>query len=201
MSFFKDFNLARLIILVSLVGAGVFGYLAYGRYQRVLDYRERLGLNSDGVFVPAEEGRPETMSWIEKKVRSIQGLGHDYAEKNRQLAGEGLNGEESPMTYIRSQAVKENVSMGSVSINPDTRPQRGYTDHIYTIVPESDGRNNKPTFERTKIANFLFSLENGSSRVKVTALEMRSAGKPDFEQYHNDLWQFNCKLTERVKQE
>lgn len=196
MSFFKGFNLARLIILVSLVGAGIFGFLAYERHQKVLDYRERLGLDSSGQFIAAIEGRPETMSWIEKKVRAIQSLGHDYSEKKKQLAGEGLNGEETPMSYIRSQAVLKNVSMGALSISPNSREQRGYTDDIYTITPESSGRE-KPTFERTKIANFMFSLENGSSRVKVTSLELRGAGKVNFQEFPVDNWQFSCQLTER----
>lgn len=200
MEFFKGFNLARFIIVASLIAAAVLGFQIYGRQQRVDDYHAKLGLGPDSRFMPAVEGQPETMSWVEKKVRSIQNLGRDFKEKTRQLEGEGLNGEDTPQSYIRSQAIKPRVAIGSLSITPNKRRNRGYTDNEYSIVPESDDRG-KPSFERTLITNFFFSLESNSSRVKVTALEIKSPGKRNFEDYPNDKWEFTCKLTERVKDE
>lgn len=200
MEFFKGFNLARFIILVSLIGSVALGTQIYSQKQKVDEYHKMLGLDANSVFQQPVEGRSDTVSWVEKKVRSIQNLGRDFRDKTRQLAGEGMNGEDSPQSYIRSQAAKPRVEMGALSITPSPRRERGYTDHVYSIVPEADD-NGKPTFERTLIANFLYSLESGSSRVKVTSLEIKSPDRAKFDEYPQDLWEFNCKLTERVKDE
>ena len=201
LAFFKGFNLARLIILLCLVGTAVLGWMVFERQKQINDYQARLGLDEEFVFRPAVDGMNATQSWVEKKVRSIQQLGNDYTAKMKQLEGEGLKGQDTPQSYIRSIAANRRVALGSLVITPRERENRGYTDKTYAIQPNStDNSRAKPSFQRTQIANFLWSLEEGSARVKVTGLEIRTPGRRDFEVHPSDMWEFTCELTERVSE-
>ncbi|MFT7677550.1 MAG: hypothetical protein ACI8QC_001528 [Planctomycetota bacterium] len=200
MDFLKGFNLARLIIVVCLIGSGVLGMQVFERQQMISDYREKLGLDDTGQFVPPTAGVISGDSWVAKKVRSIQQLGQDFTSRMEELEGEGLKGQGSPQTYIRSIANKPRVALGGLSIQPRTQKQRGYDDNKYTIVPTSDDQSrDKPTFQRTQIANFLYSLEQGSRKIKVTALDIHPPGSRDFETFPSDRWEFTCEVTERVE--
>ena len=200
MDFIKGFNLARLIIVVCLIGAGVLGVQVFERQKMILDYREKLSLDDQGQFVRPTGVVPSGSSWVEKKVRSIQQLGQDFTSRMEELEGEGLKGQDSPQTYIRSIANKSRVLLGGLSIQPRSQQQRGYEDNKYSILPTSDDKSrDKPTFQRTQIANFLYSLEEGSRKIKVTALDIHPPGRRDFNGFPSDRWEFTCEVTERVE--
>lgn len=200
MDFLRGFNLARLIIIVCLIGSCVLGMQVFERQKMIIDYREKLGLDDKGQFVLPTGGVVSGSSWVEKKVRSIQQLGQDFTSRMEELEGEGMKGQDSPQTYIRTIANKSRVALGGLSIQPRSQQQRGYEDNKYTILPTNDDKSReKPTFQRTQIANFLYSLEEGSRKIKVTALDIHPPGRRDFNEFPSDRWEFTCEVTERVE--
>jgi hypothetical protein len=74
---------------------------------------------------------------------------------------------------------------------------------MYAILPKNlgSGSNSIPTFQRTQIANFMFKLEEGSKRVKVTEFEIGTAKALKPEDIPDDKWTFKCSMTIRGKSE
>ncbi|MCA9002590.1 MAG: hypothetical protein KDB61_11750, partial [Planctomycetes bacterium] len=94
------------------------------------------------------------------------------------------------------------IALGGVNINPRTDSQRAYVDNIYTVVPKSlnAGSRSAPTFQRTQLANFMYKLEEGSKRVKVTNFRIDTAKPIKPEEIPDDRWAFQCSITIRSKE-
>jgi len=174
---FKNMNLARFIIMMTVplaIGLAVF---ESGQAERVASIQAGL------------DGPVYTL------LSQIQQLGDDHTRLTNELNGEGLKGDAAPQTYIRSIATSNRVEIGDVKISESKRtPFTGIEDRIYTIRPFDSERG----FQRLKVSNFLYRLEEDSSRIKVTDISIDIAQRriknhivPD------DEWTFTAQVTSR----
>ena len=194
-AFFKNMTAMKATILLCLIAAGVLGWLGWEQHNRVKSLRNALGLNSQDEIVADKSGL------IETQAVKIQTEASKYTELRRQLEGDSLSGDESPQSYIRGVAGHPSIQLGGVKINFRNDSQRGYDDNIYTIVPQSEGtgRRKVKTFQRTQLANFMYRLEEGSKRVKVTSFKIDTPKPIKPEEFPDDQWSFTCSITVRNK--
>ena len=179
--FFANFTIARALILPCLLASMPLGW--HGREQ----YRTNRQLDSDLV----KSGR------IEILIQEIQRNAHIY-DTLKDEQNHDMGGVSDPQTYIRAIAREDQVELGQVDIDPSTqRRSNGIVDKIYRITPHNKQR----TFHRTAIANFLFRLEQGSQRVRVTEIKIETEGirKVKPEDVPNDMWTFEAKITSRQR--
>lgn len=185
MSFFKNMTFARAMILVCLGSSCALGYFVW----------ERQAMIQDRSLSLEEGGR------IERLVKDIQTLSKQYSQLYEKADDEGLKGKEKPLTYINGIAAKDLVDIGRVDVRVSERQfSNTMVDNIFSITPAT--KNAK--FRRTNIANFLFTLESNSRRVRVTELRfdaLNSDGKTRIEpeEYPSEFYQFSCKLTSRQR--
>lgn len=181
-SFFANFNFARALILLCLLGSMPLGWYGWEQYETNRKLKSDL----------AKGGR------IEMLILDIQRNAHILNTKMEEQGAEGLTGESKPQTYIRTIARMDQIELGQVDIDLSTQPRsKGIVDKIYRITPDNKQR----TFRRTALANFLFKLEQGSQRVRVTEIKMETEGsrKVKPEDVPNDMWTFECKITSRQR--
>ncbi len=182
-SFFTNFNFARALILLCLLGSMPLGWYGWKQYETNRQLKSDL----------AQGGR------IEMLIQDIQRNAHIYDTKQQEQGAEGLAGESNPQTYIRTIAGTDHIDLGQVDITPSTQPRsKGIVDKIYRITPNNKQR----TFRRTALANFLFKLEQGSQRVRVTEIKMETEAsrKVKPEDVPNDMWTFECRITSRQRE-
>jgi len=180
-AFFKDMNLARGIILGSLVLSIGLGYLGW-----------RLHTMRVGLEVALEDEVPNL-------ARETQVLSRRYSKLYDEAELEGLKGQSDPESYLRILATDPKVVLGSVEIvnNKAIGPSKGVIDIKYRITPQEKER----AFSRRKLANYLWLIEDKSRRVRVTQFTMRRDGNPRDWEYGNDLWKWDIEVTSRQKQE
>jgi len=180
-AFFSGFNFVRATILFSLIGAGVLGYMAWERRGELEGLRA--GLVKGGA--------------VEALAADIQQLSREYSQLKRDQASEGIIGQSDPQSYIRKVAAKDAVELGDVEIAlRESSPTRGVTDRTYTIKPTTDR-----SFLRSRLANFFFSLEADSRRVRVTHLKIETANKTKPHEVPEDRWTFDAQVISRSKTE
>ncbi|MCP4222024.1 MAG: hypothetical protein GY773_01605, partial [Actinomycetia bacterium] len=145
---------AKVMIGLCLVGSGVLAWFDWKQYQEI----ERLEV----ALEPGGE--------VETLVRDTQRLGKEYAELEKALGNEALMGQSSPLTYISEMAERPKIGIGNVDISPSERPtsNRATVDKVYTITPSDKKRN----YDQLSIANYLYSLEENSRRIRVTMLKI-----------------------------
>ncbi len=196
-SFLKNMSAMKATILLCVIAAGVLGYMGWQQHKRVQDLRQALGLNDQDEIVENRTGL------IETQAVEIQAEASKYTELRRQLEGDNLRGDGSPQSYIRGVASNPSIQLGGVKINFRNDSQRGYEDNIYTIVPQAEntGRRQARTFQRTQLANFMYRLEEGSKRVKVTSFKIDTPKPLKPEDFPDDRWGFTCAITVRNKTE
>ena len=180
--FFKGLNLARGIMLLALVGSLVLGWMGWKRSEAL----DEMLLNRDHD--------------VPKLVREIEQLGRRHTQLAKNLDKEGLKGQANLDSYIRAAATADKVDVGEMNLSTtdDHGTKKGIIDRRVRIKPnEKDVK-----YVRSKIANFLYKLEEASRRVKVTDITMTIAEKkvkpadvPD------DLWTFDCEVTSRQRTE
>ena len=181
MAFFSGFNFVRATILFSLIGAGVLGYMALERQTQVEELRAAL----------APGGAVETLA------AEIQQTSREYSRLKREALNEGIIGQSDPQSYIRMVAAKDAVELGDVEIGVrESSPRRGIIDRTYTIKPSNDR-----SFLRSRLANFFFSLEADSRRVRVTHLKIETFSKTKPEEVPEDRWSFDAQVISRSKDE
>lgn len=192
----KNMNAMMAMIVLCVVGSLVLGWLGWEQHQRAGHLRDVLGLNDKDQVVNSK------MGLIEQQAREIQLAANQYTELTKQLEGDNLRGDNTPLTYIRGIASNRLIALGAVNINPRTDKQRSYTDNVYTVIPKSlnAGSRSAPTFQRTQLANFMYKLEEGSQRVKVTSLRIDTAKPLKPEEIPDDRWSFQCSITLRSKE-
>lgn len=181
MKFFKEMNLARAILLISLVGSAVLAYIGWN--QRAL--LEELTF--------ADESRAPLV------VQQIQQLSIEHSRLSRELTGDQWIKEASPDSYI--YRCGDSVGMGDLSMSrseTDSGVARGIVDQRTRIRP-SDARRQ---FDRHRIGQFLHRLEANSQRVRVTQAKLslveraRNTSEPPA-----DWWTYDIEITTRVRSE
>lgn len=176
--FFASMNFTRGVILVTLLGSAVLGWLVWssGKAFEQLD-RERSAL-------------------APKVVSEIQELSLAYDNLERQLSRDEFQKQANPISYIQSVAGEQDVSLGQVDVDPQSKPiGGGVVDNKFTITPAERDRG----YARTNIANFLYRLEEKSLKVKVTNLRLypASASRQQPQEVLDDSWTFTATVTSR----
>jgi hypothetical protein len=200
MSSLKKLTAMQYMIALCLVGACVLGWLGLEKYQRAGELRDLLAINAQDEALAAQE------SLLELQVQEIQTKARQYTELHKRVEGEDRSASEDSASYIRGIASNRQIALGSVSVNPSSRgvkSLRGYTDRVYAVIPKNLGAGKKkvPTFQRTQIANFMFKLEEGYKRVKVTKFTIGTSKPLKAEDIPDDKWTFRCSMTLRGKTE
>ena len=197
MSILKELTAMKVMILLCVIAAGVLGWFGWEQHKRVKDLRGYLGLNS-------QEEIKEPKSDVEEEAENLQIAASNFTALTKELEGDNLRGENSPMSVIRGVATNPKIAMGAIDIDPRESPGRGFVDKTYAIKPKnlsSADKNKAPTFQRTQLANFMFKLEEGSKRIKVTSFRISQTGqsfKP--EEIPEDRWGFSGTITIREKE-
>ena len=146
-SFFANMNLARWIIVLSIlasVGLGAWGWTLH---------KERVVLEEALV------------ASVPKKARDLQVLARRCSRLRSEFDREGLVAQTNPEEYIRSLAGNPDVALGGVDISGKTDSRmKGVADLKFTIKPQVA----KTAHGRNRIANFMWMLEQKSRRVRVT---------------------------------
>jgi hypothetical protein len=180
-SFFQKMNLARAIILFAVVGSIALGVNGWNQHKRLADLRDDLDVDAP------------------KLVRELMRLGHQHTQLQRTKSKEGLGKQADFGTYIRTAANKDGVEIGEIKLAGQPLPRsQGVVDNVQTITPSDRERK----YERYRIANFLYSLERDSHRVKVTHVKMNIAEKNlKYHEIPEDLWTFDAAATSRERTE
>jgi len=180
-SFLKNMNLARAIILASILGSIVLGVMGFRHARQVAELSANL-----------EEDVPNL-------VKQLQTLARRHTELSRKARQEELAGQTDLESYIRKMATKDNVEIGDLRLTPSTDQRtKGVEDKKYRIRAADRERK----FPRTRLANFLYSLEAGSQRVKITDIQLEVADKK-IKPYEipEDFWVFEAEVTSRQRTE
>ena len=91
-------------------------------------------------------------------------------------------------------AAKGAVELGLIDITARESPAgKGVTDKLYKIKPSDR------SFLRSRLANFFFSLEADSRRVRVTSLKVETFSKTKPEEIPEDRWTFEADVISRSK--
>ena len=157
----QNLTFAKVMIVLCLIGSGVLAWLDWKQYQQIQDTQATLAPNG----------------LIETKVRATQALGREYKAMQDALGNDDLSGEKQPRSYIAEIADLPLVAIGAVSIDENSRSggSATTTDKIYTIRPSDKNRR----YDKMNIANFLYTLEEKSPRIRVTKVVM--------DQFNSDL--------------
>ena len=179
MSFFQNMNLARAIILLSILGSCAVGWFGWQKSKELEDLRLSLE-----VRVP-------------KLGQEIQALSLRHTSLRDERNSDGLAGEPNPSSYIRRVGDEKNVNIGDLDVDPsESRPSPGLVDKKYRIRPS----NKELKYKRMRISNFLYKLEASSPRVRVTGIRIDPAQRrlrPN--QLPDDWWVFDIEVTSRQK--
>lgn len=180
MSFFRNMNLARGIILVSLVGSLVFAFVGWTRRAELAELDE------------FNEYR------VAKLVAEIQQLAIEHTRLSRELNGDQWLKVDTPELYISSCADK--INLGGINITPskDQSVAKGVVDYRQQIKPQDS----KAKFHRYDVARFLYELERQSQQVRVTDLKLELANsRVKDEELPEDWWTFEATITSRVRED
>ena len=179
--FLRSMNLARGIILFSLVGSIALLWLGVRGSTRLAGMREHL-----------ETDMP-------KVSKQLVELARKHSQLSETLQGSALQGEANLQSYIRKVATMDRVDVGDVDLtNSEPSVSKGVVDKKSRIKPTSRDQ----TFHRSTIANFLYSLEQQSHRVKVTEIKIETAEKRlKPHEVPEDMWTFEAEVTSRQRSE
>lgn len=180
-SFFSNLNLTRLIILLSLVGSVVLAYLGWQAESRRSELEDALNHQ------------------VPLLVADIQAKSHQHTRLVQNLEGEGFKGVAEAGAYIRRIAEGDDLGIGFVEIDESEKQvTRNIKDRVFTIEPTDKTRR----FSRDMIASFLYELEKGSRRVKVTNIDIELAKEKGRKKVANydvpeEGWTFSAAITVR----
>ena len=156
-AFFKNLNLARAIMLFSIVGALALGFYGWQRHRQVAELRQHYQED------------------VAKVVREVMQLGRKHTQLTLAARKDSLTGQADLESYIRSIAAADRVDIGNVNISNSAPASslKGVVDKTYLIKHSDKDR----SFSRSMIANFLYKLESDSRRVRVTDIKLETADK------------------------
>lgn len=180
-----EMNLARWVILVALlasVGLGFWGWSLHGERMELVAALE--------IEVP-------------KRAQNIQVLSLRHSELRKDYDREGLRGQADAETYLRRLATHKDVVLGGADIKsmPDRSPAKGVVDRKYSISSQGGRKSGRGAtgFDRARIANYLWLLEQQSRRVRVTSVRLEPIDKTDPWIAASDLWSWDVEVTSRQK--
>jgi hypothetical protein len=178
---FANMNLARTIILMSLLGSAFLAWKGWHSHKELVELRTALTAS------------------VPKLVADIQELSEVHTKLMRDKEGDKFLSQATPELYIRQVGDKPNLKMGDMTLDPrKDYPVKGLIDQKYRIVPDKRERE----FSRGKIALFLYYLEAESRRIKVTDAEfILSDSKTKPHELPRDSWTFTAEVTSRQKEE
>lgn len=181
MRFLRTLNFARIVILLCLAGSIVLAYTGWKRHQA-----------NQALFTALQPGGK-----AEQLVRDVQKASRLYSQLVRERDADQLHGQSNPLTFITSVAWRDRINLGQVTIDPSEKPLgNGIVDKIYRITPDKKDK----AFFRSQIANFLYTLEADSPRVRVTQLSIETVDRrPDPEDVPSDKWKFETRITSRQR--
>lgn len=179
-SLLSNMNLARWIMLTSLLLSLVLAVTGYTLHQRRTELEDALA------------GR------VPRTTQEIQNLALRYTALRAEADRVGLTGQNDPMTYLAGLASMDKVALGNVDLRnpPSTTPRKGVVDEKYTIRSADDR-----AVVRTKIANYMYRIEEKSRRMRVTGVNISREGSLKPWEYGNDRWKWNLEVTSRQKVE
>jgi len=180
-SFFASMNLARAILPLSVIGSIALAAFGWSRSRRLTELREHRDVN------------------MPRLAEQVVALGHRHTQLTQARTGENLQGETNLQSYIYKIAGMDRVEVGNLDMTPSrAQPSKGVEDEKYRIKPAERER----SFKRSTIANFLFSLEQQSRRVKVTDIKIEVAQKRlKPHEIPDDSWTFEAEVTSRQRVE
>lgn len=170
------------MIVLLVLGSAYLGWMAYGQRQTLNTLRANL---AQGGLVP-------------KTVAEIQQSAELYTlYKDRGASDALLKGGEDMLSYINQIASHQHVNVGRVDIDPARESDIGkdVSERTYRVTPNDQ----KATFGRLNIANFLFKLEEDSPRVKVTQIEIKPKDNPKVGERPQDEWQLKLSVSKRSR--
>jgi hypothetical protein len=180
-SLLAKLNLARAIILFSLVGALVLAWRGWTARTELRDLEDSLDRE------------------IPRLVEEIQKASADHSRLAGDMQGDAFLRQRNLESYILQMASKPDVAVGDLKTTPDEDvPMPGVTDEKYRIQPKDRARQ----YTRTQIANFMYYLEAESRRVKVTSARVELVGsKVKPHEVPPDSWSFELEVTSRQRSE
>jgi len=177
----KNMNLARTIILLAVLGSAFLGYSNFkGRAK--LEHLE----TSLATTVP-------------RTVANIQILSQQYSKLISVRDKEGLSRNDSPESYIRGKADEKGAELGLVDITPSSSEfGKGVEDEKYRVKP----LDKNAEYTRDQIAYFMWKLEEGSRRLKITDIDLQLAKRKGLKNRDipEDLWTFSIQTTTRQEE-
>lgn len=195
-SFFQNFNLARGIILASVVGSvglGVLGYMQQSKVSELQAAFEKRGDRKVGGGTYEEND-------VTKLAREIESLGRRLDQLGKAQRAEGFSEQEGLQLYAQKALDADGVEIGENDKIPSETPvDRGnIIDKKIMIKPVPADR----TFPRSKISNLLYKLETDSRRIRVTHIKIEAGGKPKpklHEVPEENNWTFEAQITSRQR--
>ncbi|GEM_PF-1424767 len=186
MKFLKTMTFAQGMIIICLVGSIALAPRLFSNHNKIKSLTAAV----------AEGGELSSL------VARIQSNSQLYSQLHEQKSGESLQGQGRATEYILRVAGGDSVDLGRINLPKPSRASAGSGafDETFTIKPADPNR----AFDRTRIGNFLFSLEDGTRRLRVTQLiltALNEAGKTrvKHEEFPSDNWAFSCKVTSRSR--
>lgn len=177
-SFFRNLNLARMIILLSIVGSGYLAWVNWQQYQELKDLRSTFAHQ------------------VAKVCTEIQEKSMLHTKLSRDIKGDRYVNEDSPDSYIRMAADNPQVNIGVPDINSGKSTRAGgIIDNTFTIRPED----RKREFTHDHVARFIYRLEAESPQVKVTKIKLDLLAKVKPDEIPPDAWTWELEMTNRVK--
>lgn len=175
--------MVRIMIVLLVLGCGYLGWTAYKQQQRIEYLRGALA--KDGL--------------VPKTVASIQGNAELYSQYKERGASDKLRstGANDILSYVSGIAGDPRVAIGRVDLDKPSSQEyvKGAIDRTYRIDPND----RKATFDRRNITNFLYKLEEDSRRIKVTMVDLKTAGRIQDGERPTDVWQMAAAITIRDK--
>ena len=179
--FARDFDFYKKMLVV----AGFFAILLLGLLGFQVSERGRLLAAIDG-------------GWSDLKRLYI--TGNQIFSVNEELKRDALADAKADMTYYIAQKAFE-AGLGSVDPRvTQGNPPAGAEDKAYTVTtPASMG---EVFFDRERITRFLYLLENGTTRAKVTSVKLSPPIKGFVSgSRREDQWRYEVTITSRRRVE
>jgi hypothetical protein len=163
---------------IAILAAGglsiLAGVAALWQGNRFRTYRDALPAarrNLEAIAVAANQ-----IKALEDEVKSDLGLQAD-----------------SVTYYITQQATLS--SMGDVNAKSRTTPpSKGYLDQLFDVTPPDKAK----VYTRQQLATFFYRIENFTSRMRVTKIDLHLDDKRKPE---DDTWKFSAEFTTRSRSE
>lgn len=182
-AFLQKLNLARAVMLLALLGSLVLAWTGWTKQQQLSEMREELRADMPSL------------------VKKLEAAGKRHTQLAKNLDKEGLKGQESLFTYAVKQATADRVEIGDIDGNATTDKNvnvKGVEDKKFVAKPKDPKR----PFTRTRIANYLYKLEEASRRVRVTDIELSLVDtRVKKHEVPQDDWTFSVEITSRQRVE